>query len=73
MAELPEHLKKLCEYCGWEYSHIKIVDGVPRCCDTCKHSRDDGFTQRVRCTLDDIYFHRISICSYYERKEESHD
>lgn len=71
MTELPEHLKKLCDHYGWEYSRIKIVDGVPRCCDTCKHARDHGFNVRVLCKLDDIYWHRISSCHRYKRKAQN--
>ena len=73
MADLPDHLKKLCDHYGWEYSRIEIVDGVPRCCDTCSHARDKGLITRVCCSLDEIFWHRISCCRYYERKEESHD
>lgn len=69
MTELPEHLKKLCDIYGWEYNRITIEDGVPRCCDTCKFARDDGYMQRVNCLLDDIYVHRVSRCKDYERKE----
>lgn len=48
MTELPEHLKKLCDIYGLEYNRIKIEAGVPRCCDTCKHARDDGYMQLKR-------------------------
>lgn len=71
MTELPDHLKNLCDRYDWEYSRIPIVDGVPCCCDTCKHARNDGFIQQVCCTLDGLYWYRISSCQDYERKEQN--
>ena len=70
MADLPDNLKKLCDHYGLEYSRIEIVDGAPRCCDSCSHALDKGLITRVCCSLVGVCWLRISCCCYYERKED---
>lgn len=73
MTELPEHLKQQCEAEGRSYDSIKIVDGVPRCCDTCRHAHEDNFIRFLRCDKDDIYFQRICCCKDYEKRPDKPD
>lgn len=70
MSELPEHLKEQCDAEGRSYDSIKIVDGVPHCCDTCKHAHEDNFIRFVRCDKEDIYFQRICCCQGYEQRSD---
>ena len=70
MPELPEHLKEQCDAEGRSYDSIKIVDGIPHCCETCKHAHEEDFIRFVRCDKDDIYFQRICCCQDYETRPD---
>lgn len=73
MTELPEHLKHQCDIEGLSHDSIKIVDGVPRCCDTCKHAHEEALVRFVRCDKEDIYFQRICCCQGYEQRQDEPD